>query len=231
MGLDTVELVIRVEDTFGISISDSEAGKIFTVGQLHSCVMAKLGQAEKPGCLSSLAFYRARRAMTELWSVSRNKVRLETQLVELVPSDDRPSQWQQFGDSLGLRLPGLVRPFSVHTAIWFMTSILIVAPASGPGPTQKLPLYVSVAGGGLFVILAYQLTRPLTRQFPRHCTTVRELIEAILKLNFSRLAAEGGKWNEKEVWDTLRSIIVEELGVKPEEVKPGARFIEDLRAD
>ena len=31
--------------------------------------------------------------------------------------------------------------------------------------------------------------------------------------------------------DKLRDIIVEELGVSPEEVKPEARFIEDLGAD
>lgn len=33
------------------------------------------------------------------------------------------------------------------------------------------------------------------------------------------------------VMDKLRDIVVEELGVSPEDVKPEARFIEDLGAD
>lgn len=34
MGLDTVELVMEVEETFAIAISDHDAGGIVTVGQL-----------------------------------------------------------------------------------------------------------------------------------------------------------------------------------------------------
>jgi acyl carrier protein len=48
MGLDTVELVLAVEQVFSISISDETAGKITTVGALHEYVVAELDRLGRP---------------------------------------------------------------------------------------------------------------------------------------------------------------------------------------
>jgi acyl carrier protein len=39
MGLDAIELVMRVEDEFCIDISDAEAGEVAAVGNLHDLVI------------------------------------------------------------------------------------------------------------------------------------------------------------------------------------------------
>jgi acyl carrier protein len=44
MGLDIVELVMAVEEKFGIEIEDVDAGKAETVGQLHSLVLRMMQQ-------------------------------------------------------------------------------------------------------------------------------------------------------------------------------------------
>jgi len=42
MGLDTVELVIRVEKEFDIEIPDADAARLVTVGDLHAYVVEAL---------------------------------------------------------------------------------------------------------------------------------------------------------------------------------------------
>jgi acyl carrier protein len=51
MGLDIVELVMAVEEKFGISIDNEEAAKALTVGDLKRLVRAKLDVADAPNLL------------------------------------------------------------------------------------------------------------------------------------------------------------------------------------
>jgi len=41
MGLDSVELLLGVEEAFDIELSDDEASAIVTVGDLHNCLVRK----------------------------------------------------------------------------------------------------------------------------------------------------------------------------------------------
>jgi hypothetical protein len=43
MGLDTIEVVLCVEEVFGLSLPDDECGRIVTVGDLYRLVLSKLG--------------------------------------------------------------------------------------------------------------------------------------------------------------------------------------------
>lgn len=42
MGLDTVELVLRIDETFSIDLPDDECTQIITVGDLYRAVLTKL---------------------------------------------------------------------------------------------------------------------------------------------------------------------------------------------
>ena len=44
------------------------------------------------------------------------------------------------------------------------------------------------------------------------------------------LRERGESVNDAQVWTRLREIVVEQLGVRPDEVTPTARFIKDLKA-
>lgn len=42
MGLDTVEIVLRVEETFGVDLPDDELGSVSTVGDLYKLLLSRL---------------------------------------------------------------------------------------------------------------------------------------------------------------------------------------------
>ncbi|NIP38980.1 MAG: hypothetical protein GWO07_09615 [Candidatus Dadabacteria bacterium] len=52
------------------------------------------------------------------------------------------------------------------------------------------------------------------------------------KLILSNLVKiEDKSWNDEQVWDKMKELLVYQLGVKPEDVIPEADFIKDLGAD
>ena len=110
MGLDVVELVMRVEEEFEIAIADEEASQLETVGQLHLCVLTKLGLTSPNPCLSSATFYQLRRAMLPLSGVARSDVRPTTPTELLLPASNRRAHWSELSQTLGAKLPALKRP-------------------------------------------------------------------------------------------------------------------------
>jgi len=118
MGLDGVEILMAVEERFGISIPDEEAEITFTPGKLINLVLTKVRQADFSQCESRRAFYALRRALMKLTGVSRKAVRPEAELAELLPPRNRTEQWRELRAALGaVRWPRLVPQPGLATAI------------------------------------------------------------------------------------------------------------------
>ena len=66
MGLDVAELILEIEDTFGITIPErAEPPVIATVGDLYRFILERLAESEPETsrCRSAAIFYRFRRAL------------------------------------------------------------------------------------------------------------------------------------------------------------------------
>jgi hypothetical protein len=61
--------------------------------------------------------------------------------------------------------------------------------------------------------------------------TVGGLTKAILQQNHATISDRCWRVNAEEVWDTLQNLIVDQLGVRAEDVTKEASFAKDLRAD
>jgi hypothetical protein len=106
MGLDALELVLGWEEAFDISISDEEAIPIRTPRMAMDLIATKLRATDQPrrACLTQRAFYRLRTSMMRAGAVSRQKVRPETPVKELVSRRN----WDAIRTSCGI--PSLPRP-------------------------------------------------------------------------------------------------------------------------
>lgn len=107
MGLDTVEIVMRIEEDFSIDLPDVELASVQTVGDLYELVVKKLDT--KPSRLSSKAFYHTRRTLVECLGLPRRSIRPSTRLDSLLPRSSLVERWQELSDHAGLSFPALER--------------------------------------------------------------------------------------------------------------------------
>jgi len=97
MGLELVELVIAIEETFGISIDDGAAAGLTTPALLIAHVQeAVKSRPANRVCLSQRAFHLVRTALCEVTQVPRKEIRLETRIRRLLAKEKRAEQWAAF---------------------------------------------------------------------------------------------------------------------------------------
>ena len=84
MGLESVELVMSTEEAFEIEITDAEAEKIYTVGDLYDCVIAKLRQSpDRVEPLDSQAVWmRLRGVISEQLGIEMRRILKSSRFVE-----------------------------------------------------------------------------------------------------------------------------------------------------
>ena len=111
MGLDSVELVMTIEDKFGICIPDNEYQNISTVQQMADAIFERLTLAPNHKCLSQIIFYRIRKAFEEFGN-HRNDILPSTRMIDLLNSDNLKSDWSKLEDHIGLQIPKLIYPLN-----------------------------------------------------------------------------------------------------------------------
>ena len=109
MGLDGVEILLAVEETFGICIPDSVVSEMTTPATMISFVQqAVSARPERNACISQRAFHKVRASLMKATGVVRRDVTLETPIRRLFSGPQRTEQWRDFKRYAGLAaLPNL----------------------------------------------------------------------------------------------------------------------------
>jgi len=229
-GEDACELVNTIEQSFGIKFSEDELVEVTTIGALAHLVFTKLEHPASPQCLSTITFFKLRRAFLELFCVPRAKIAPATALYELMPWKSRKKQWRKVQDHLNYALPQLVWP------LWLLALALLLAASTVYLLFQLRGLSTLSAASGLvgimgfisvFVLVAIIL-RPLGREFPRSCETFGDLVKLTLARNYDRLASNHGTSSEKEVLQSLLQLIAAEVSSDVNGLSPNTPFPEGL---
>jgi hypothetical protein len=231
----SVKMVYAVEDVFAITLSDSEAASILTVGQLYEHILAKFSSAQQEGCLRSIAFYKFRRALM-MCGVSREKVKLNALLSELLPRDNRRKQWSSLRNELGLPLPELRYPHDLDgcLALLAIFAFLLSLPVPLAFDLCGKSLTWSVLTGMYGIPVAIFLvaivlrkkrdTAPLAVELPRGFETVGSAVEQLVSWNFADLAQRSGRWSPDELFIALQNVTAYICSAQPEEITLDTKF-------
>jgi hypothetical protein len=241
MGLDGVEIVMKVEEAFGITIDDAEAGKITTPGQLIELVLSKVGRTVDEACLTQRAFHRLRAALMRHLGVSRKQIRPDAFLEELFPRSTRREDVRQISTRIGLRKEiQFVRPAwltgLITTGIFFFGIVIAVFVdahrVTSENPFLKVvlvPLPIIVAA--LFVVtfgwLAVLATSSMCIEFQPSVATMGNLSRWVVVNAPDVVKASPGQWSREQVSEIVREIVIDILCCD-KEYREDAHFVKDL---
>ena len=232
MGLDAVEIVMEVEAAFDVRIPDDRACQIVTVGELYDLVVELKGDTVLPQsvCLSAATFYKIRRAICASLGLNPKTIRPRVSLESTIPLKHRHAFWSKPQSTLDLKLPELARPLWIVLLAAILTTavslwVALLVDRNWGSIRAELAFFAMLAAVGL---LAAKITSAFEIRFRPEFATFRELSHLVLVRNYATLSKQFNASNSADVWDALKAIIVEQLGVKPEAVTKEAHFIADL---
>lgn len=136
MGLDGVEIVLAVEEAFGIAIPDADAAEMITPAMMIAYVQEAVGsRADTKACISQRAFHRVRAGLIKATGVERSMVTLDTKIKTLFSGPRRSEMWKAFQDHTAI---GALPPLHFGTGWLFspksvneLVSIALSQSASG----------------------------------------------------------------------------------------------------
>ncbi len=105
MGLDGVELVMRFEEAFEISIPDSVVERLVTPKDVIDFISTQVPTTHESSCLTQRAYYFLRRHFIQHFQIKRTWFRPEQSLDLLLPLETRKAVWKELENKIGTALP------------------------------------------------------------------------------------------------------------------------------
>lgn len=229
MGLDTVELVIRFEDAFGIKIPDEVAAELTTPRQVTFYVFTQLNMVDRTTCMSQQAFYFLRRAFLPVLDIERSQFHPETNLTALIPRERRTQVWSSVRSQIGVAaLPELVRPR------WLFVMLTTVTLLSASAVFIYTMIAISTINAFVFSLLvagvvgfaSESLTRSWRLEFHRDYLQAGDLAK-YLTIQTPHIFKK--EWSREEVAETVRKVVIDQTGLT--DFTEDSRFVQDMHLD
>jgi acyl carrier protein len=233
MSLDTVELIMEIEDAFEIRITENSSEKMETVGDVYQYVLDQqknqLGQ-QPAVCLTAVTFYKLRRMLTAELGLDRGQLRPDSSTYAILPTENRGQQWARLEKALQLKLPELAMSPLLGNLCWIgpvLAGILLALLMLPPFP---LPAAVLAGGIGCLILLitCYGIAESHATLPAPAFATLGDLAKVVLADNVTTIRRQYAAPNRSDTWEVLQAIIVKQLGVDPKDVTPEASFVYDL---
>lgn len=232
MGLDGVELILAIEDHFGIEIPDRDAWELTTPRKLIDYIAEKLkADSKAPAtCLSQHAFHRLRTAIIEVTGLPRKSIQPSTKLEEIFSEETRIQKWANLQNILNVsRGPTLARSPSLMRLLWyihlivFLVLLLLLC--------TKLPVKISFFLTIAIILAAATISMLATKSYATYIQPAGYTVGDLSRILVTDKPEESNprEWSRSEIAAITRAITMEQIGVT--EFNDDDRFVEDLGVD
>lgn len=236
MGLDTVELVMEFEETFGITIPNRDAESLLTIGDVVRYVLSRVEISRSAPCLTAWAFYRLRRALIVEASAERGRVRPGASLEDLLPRRHRRTLWVRLGRAADVPLPPLVLPGPVRVGFFAALFVWVVGtlPALAASAVGRLDVYAAcswILGGFPLIVGVYALAEQFAAELAPEFRLVGGLARSVARALSVGTDESGAAWTEETVRLAIFRVVSEQMGVSGDRLTDDTHFVYDLGAD
>lgn len=198
-GLDGVELVEAVEETFNIEIADRDAERMQTVGQLHDYLCKRLDPDPGGPCLTARSF----RRLTKDLHKAGQRLRPSTSLERLAGGPQGVVDLtRELQETSGLRADmseahGLVTAIGLAMIVLPVVAVAALWPDHGPASLWWIAVWLMI----------WPVTAGVANVMPRHVPdrirTVGDLVHATMARNYPALASDGWTGTKRDVWHVV----------------------------
>lgn len=229
MGLDGVEIVMAVEETFDLRIEDAEAAKILTPRQLIELIQSKVTTTNASICLTQRAFNLLRKSLLRHGGWKRSEITPARRLSELINRNQRRSLLENVCGNLTIK-----KPPKLVLANWLNITLFAAALATGLLADIATKQIFSSVAIWIFILVAMftagaalRLTKPLCKEFLANLQTVGDLARWVMTHKADLATATVPAWTRDQIAARVREIVVDVLGCKPD-FSEDANFVKDL---
>ncbi len=229
MGLETVELVMEIEQRFDIKLSDAEFSRVRTVGELASLVVSRIPRLNDT-CPTSRSFYRIRRVLVQHSGLERRQIRPTTRLITVFPANSR-KLWRTLS-TLDPTFPSLQPSRHLDDGMLLLSAATVLAgvPISAYswitlGPVAGVLMAAMCCG---IVALFARVPNTVGLCFPSGMQTVGDLARACTPLSLPAELPTHAQVPREAVLLEVRRITAEQFGLPLEKVRADSDFVRDL---
>jgi acyl carrier protein len=233
MGLDSIELIMEFEKTFGIEIPDADAEKLTTVGSVYDYIYSRVQSEQTNRCTTQIVFYRLCKYCTRRFNIARHEFTPLIDLNSIFPFENRREEYKAFSNSIELETPALTLSNRLDSLLNTIGTLLI-----GGGLLVALILTIffnysnwffllPVIGFGITIIVSTLLNSSRIYINPG---TVGDFSYKLVALNYT-LLSDNNKFNKQEIIAVINQVIIDKIGVAIEEISPEKSFTDDLGVD
>jgi len=220
VGLESVELVLSMEDAFEISISDDEAQRVFTPKDAIELISKKVQLNNDNLCLNQVAFYRLRQLLVNQFDIPRKEISPDKDLSIMLPPEKQKEFWSQLGEIMGIKnTPQLSRP------TWVVWVAFLFSLGFGIYLLSVLSLGLGFLGGLILFAVTMISTIPLKKRIPPYYAKIEKIVRYWVVENPKGLK-KTKSWSPSQIRHEVKNIVMEVLGT--DKYKEHWEFVRDF---
>ncbi|MDH3346486.1 MAG: hypothetical protein OEM02_00100 [Desulfobulbaceae bacterium] len=229
MGLEGVELIMALEEYFGVEIEDNEAEYLTTPRLVGDLIFTKIQKSDEYFCQSQRAFYALRNVFIKTFNLKRHQVKLDTPFRDYIPKAEEKEVWLRLKKAIRARIwPKFTRPSWLSYTLWgisfvvFLIATIWVSTWSSNNAGFAILMGILSAIG--FAIISTKLTVSYKICIPTSLITMRDLIPYVI-------TSDTISWTREHVSDSIKNLILEQFGIPEEHYTEDSKFIDDFGMD